>query len=187
MSTKTEVKPDPTMAKMRDLIARAQAGDRSAVPDLRNLLDNTPEIWKQAGDLAAQAEAAWKQMIAGPDLLLAESLDRQVAAMKGELSGPQPSPLEKLLVARIVACWLQLHHSEATYTRMDGAPPALHLAAQKRIGMSQTRYLQAIRTLATVRKLIQPALSPMQVASRLDHNARPAHRRDARPLVGVTN
>jgi hypothetical protein len=70
---------------------------------------------------------------------------------------------------------------------MEGAPPALHLAAQKRIGMSQTRYLQAIRSLATVRKLIQPALSPMQIATRMDRDTRPAHRRDVRPLVGVEN
>jgi len=34
-------------------------------------------------------------------------------AMRTELAGPRPSPIERLLVQRVVACWLQVYHADA--------------------------------------------------------------------------
>jgi len=157
----------PPNTQLRDLVQRAQNGDQTAVPGLRMFLDAHPEVWLQAGDLAKQATEAWKQMIAGPDLLLAESLQRKLEAMKVELLSADPSPLETLLVDRIAACWLALHHAEATVPRMQGATAAQHVAAQKRINLAQQRYLHARKTLATMRKLLLPAVAPLDFAMRL--------------------
>lgn len=98
---------------------------------------------------------------------MAESLERKIQELKAELTSPYPTPLERLLVDRIAACWLALHHAEATAPRMAGAPPAHHVAAQKRINLCQNRYVHAIRALATIRKLLKPALAPIEVATRL--------------------
>ena len=38
-----------------------------------------------------------------------ESIRRSVAAMKQSLLGEQPTPLEKMAVGRVVACWLFAH------------------------------------------------------------------------------
>lgn len=172
----TSVKTEQTQAKaapsrweedLKGLVQRAQQGDRTAVPALREYLEAHPEVWQEAGDVAKQAEEAWKRLIAGQDLLIAESLSRKVEALKAELISPFPTPLERLLVDRIAACWLALHHAEATAPRMAGATPAQHVAAQKRINICQGRYIHAIRALATMRKLLKPALAPIDIASRM--------------------
>jgi len=130
-------------------------------------LDSHPEVWGQAGDLAKQATEAWKQLIAGPDLLMAESLQRKLEAMKAEFLSTEPTPLEILLVDRIVACWLALHHAEATAPKMQGATAGQHVAAQKRINLCQHRYLQGIKALATMRKLLRPTVAPLDIAMTL--------------------
>jgi hypothetical protein len=52
--------------------------------------------------------------------------DRTAATRDGRSrpGGPDPSPLEKLLVGRVVAGWLQVHYADAPYAQLRGAPPA---------------------------------------------------------------
>jgi hypothetical protein len=151
-------------------------------------LDANAEVWREIGDLGHQAERAWKHLIAGRDLLLAESLDRQLESMRVELGGADPSPLEMLLVQRILATWLMLHHADITATQMHGATPAQHVAAAKRQNLAQQRHLAAVRALATLRKYLRPTLSPVDIASRLEQDVRPTHHRMPKaPLVGVQN
>ena len=80
-------------------------------------------------------------------------------AMGQELSGPEPSPLERLLVERIVMCWLHLYYAEAIYIQ-SMSELTLRQAEfhQKRITLAHNRYLSAIRTLAQVRRLGVPAV-----------------------------
>src|SRR3982751_2113489 len=104
--------PITDLDEIRDLLGRAAGGDSKAIPELRAVLDHRPELWRRLGDLAAHVELAWIGEVAGPDPALAEVLARKVAGLKRELGGPAPSPLERLLADRIVACWLQLHHAD---------------------------------------------------------------------------
>src|SRR4051794_11419508 len=103
----------PGEDEIRALLERARGGDPATLDDLRGALDRHPEIWRAYGDLALHARDAWVGLIAGPDLALRESLGRQVEAMRADLSGADPTPLEALLVDRIVACWLQVNHADA--------------------------------------------------------------------------
>jgi hypothetical protein len=98
-------------------VRRAREGDRTVLPELRRLLDQNPRVWQCHGDLAQQAEEAWLRLAAGHDLFLHESLIRKLRDLRGELAGPDPSPLEQLLVGRIVACWLQVHYADAVYAQ----------------------------------------------------------------------
>src|SRR3954447_26716302 len=100
--------PIPDLDEIRDVLVRAARGDGEALPELRAVLDRRPELWRGLGDLAAHVERAWVGEVAGANPALAEVLTRKVAALKRELGGPAPSPLERLLVDRIAACWLQL-------------------------------------------------------------------------------
>jgi hypothetical protein len=163
----TQTKAPTADGQLKELVERAQAGDRAVLPALREFLDTHTEVWREAGDLARQAELAWLNMIAGKDLLLHESLERKLREMKAELEGPAASTLERLIVARIGACWLALYHAEAVMPRMHGATPAQHVAAQKRVNLCQQRYLQSIKALATIRKLLRPALAPLEIATKL--------------------
>src|ERR1700722_7275416 len=96
-TSKFEQMPPEEMERLQALVRRGEQGDASAVPELRQMLDDHPEIWQQYGDLAKQAEEAWKRLIAGPNTLLYEALGRKIDELKAEITGDGDSPLERLL------------------------------------------------------------------------------------------
>jgi hypothetical protein len=155
VSDETTEGPDPstTLAELNTLVARARAGDVEVLPQLRKVLDEHPEVW-HCGDVAMIARDSWITLIAGPDLALKELLDRRARELKDELAGPHPTPLEGLLVDRIVACWLAVHHAEASIAQSGDMSLRLAEYAQKRLNSAQRRYLMAIGALASVRKLL---------------------------------
>ena len=152
--------------RLAELVQRAQQGDVTALPLLREALEADPSLWQEYGDLAAQAQEAWLQLLAGTDYLLAESVRLKLGALRQELSAEGASPLEKLLIERVVACWLQTCYSDSVYAQAKGpaSTPSVRQELMKRQDSSQRRYLAAIKQLALVRKLLRPALSPLQLA-----------------------
>jgi hypothetical protein len=150
----------PDLDEIRAVLARAGAGDQAALPRLRALLDET-QLWRQLGDLAAHAELTWLRHVSGTDLALREMLARKVGGLKAELGGPAPTPLERLLVDRIVIGWLMIAHAdlEAAGTK-DGDPRRADLAL-KRQSRAELRFATAIKALATVRRLLPPAPAPI--------------------------
>jgi hypothetical protein len=153
---------------LRQLVERAQQGDRAVLPALQAALDAYPEIWRHHGDLARLTEESWLRLLAPDDLLLRESVRRQLEALRAELTSPQPSPLERHLVERVVLCWLQVQYADTSYAQLAGrgATPAQRTEAQHRQSAAQQRYLQAAKTLATVRKMLRPAPSIFDLGMR---------------------
>jgi hypothetical protein len=171
MSTTTTTPPkqdgeDQVLERLQRLVQRAEQGDESVLGELRAALAVNPWVWQRYGDLAQQSQAAWLQLIAGNNLLLREATQRKAEQLRAELAGPKPSPLERLLVERLVSCWLQTNYADAAYAQMKGNSPAQHTAALRRQNSAQQRYLQAVKALATVRKLLRPGLSPVDLALR---------------------
>jgi hypothetical protein len=151
-------KPIPTnLAEINQLIQRAQRGDETTLPALRELLKQ-PHIMEGCGNLAMHAEMALNRKFSGKDLAVGEGLSRKLESLRTELSGPSPAPLERLLVERIVVCWLHLYYLEAIYGAKDSMSLDLAMHYQKCIDRAHRRYLSAIKTLAVVRKLALPAL-----------------------------
>ena len=144
-----------TEGELRELIARAKQGDRTVLPALMQLLDGTPDLWKYCGDIAREAEALWIDLIAGHDLLVRQSLKRKVADMKLELSGPAATPLERLLVDRVVATWMQLAQADAAFAQVKETEASIAQLdlMQRRQERAQRAHLTAMKTLATVRRL----------------------------------
>jgi hypothetical protein len=181
-------------APLRELLQRAREGDYTVLPELKEALDADPTIWQTYGDLAFQARTAWLGLLAGKDLLLYQSVERKLDDQRAELAGPHPSPLEKLLVERVAACWLQTMYADALYAqaRGPGATPGVLRELMKRQESSQRRYLAAIKQLALVRKLLRPSLSPVDLAMSSVGEGQPAGVRWRAPtspcrLAGVTN
>ena len=58
----------------------------------------------ETGDVAWQAEQAWLKAYAGTDEFAKEVTARRLRALRQDLNGPDPTPLERLLVARIALC-----------------------------------------------------------------------------------
>src|SRR5262245_23529718 len=159
MSPTNETHPnqDPeARARLELLVQRAQQGEESVLPELKQVLDAHPRLWQRCGDLALQAQTAWLQLICGKDLLLRESLQRKLDQLKADLAGTASSPLERLLVERATATWLQLQYADTVCGGVKGNSPAQHQALQRRQTSAQQRHLQALKMLVTVRKLLAP-------------------------------
>ena len=116
------MKPDdaalPTDPKeLRKFLKRVREGDESTLPAVRKLLQEPGAADRLGGNLAEHAEQALIRAATGEDILFREALTRKLALMRGELAGPDPTPLEHLLVSRVVACWLQVQDADVRYAQ----------------------------------------------------------------------
>jgi hypothetical protein len=149
------VPTDP--GELRKVLERAQRGDETTLPVLRELLQK-PHMVEACGNLATHFEHTMVRKMAGKDLAVSEGLRRKLDCMRAELAGPTPAPLERLLVERIVACWLHLYHLETAYAGKDSMSLDLASYYQRSLSAAHKRYLSAIKALAVVRKLALPVL-----------------------------
>ena len=144
--------------RANDVLQRAQRGDQKAVVELERLIDTKPDLWNGLGDLARQATWAWLELISGGIRPLSEATAREMNALRLELAGPSPTPLERLLADRVVLCWLQVHHADMACARAEGLSIQRGDYYQRRQERAQRRYLSAIRSLACVRRLLLPGV-----------------------------
>jgi hypothetical protein len=147
-------------AELRVLVQSAQAGNPAALPHIRKILDDHPEVWRHVGDLATLAERAWIAVLAADHPVAVESMKRTVAEMKADLAGENPTRIERLLVDQVVACWM-----EVSYLETVSADPGRSSLEQadfrlKRLESAQRRYMNAMKTLTNVRTLALPDLAP---------------------------
>lgn len=185
MSKKLENLDPQALGELNAVLQRAEAGDRNALTDLKKILDDYPEISRRYGDLGLQAIEAWVQLVAGPNLLLHESLNRKLDDMRTELlGGPNAPLLERLLVDQILATWLQARHVDALIAQARS--PLTDLQLNQRQAGAHHRFLKSVQALATLRKLLRVVPSPVQIASRMTKNTtQAAHRRAT--AVGVVS
>jgi hypothetical protein len=120
-------------------------------------------MWQTYGDLALQAEGALVRAAAGRNLLLGESLLFKLRALKAELGGESPPPLERLLIERISLSWLQTAYFDGLLAQASGAGEARLRALQRQQDAAHRRHLAGIKQLAVVRKLLRPAPSPLEL------------------------
>jgi hypothetical protein len=152
-----------THEELARLLKRAEQGDHAVLPRLREALDANADIWERYGDLAAQAEASLILLAAGKNLLLAESLQRKLRSLKDELGGESPSPLDRLLVERVVMTWLQTAYFDGLLAQAKGASEAQAKMLQRQQDAAHRRHLSAVKTLALVRKLLRPMPSTLEL------------------------
>jgi hypothetical protein len=145
---------------MLAVIHRAQAGDADAVPALQKILDRVPELRTMLGaDLERIVEESIIRSLGGDDnLAFREGLKRKLAALRRELEGASPTPIERLLVDRVVACWLQVQEADLRYAQARGQTLPQANYVLKRQDSAHRRFLLALRTLEMVRKLALPSL-----------------------------
>jgi hypothetical protein len=148
-------------AELKDLVRRAQGGDTSALPRMREIIDAHPEIWQFVGDVAGLAERAWIATLAANSALAVESLKHKLAEMKANLAGEHPTELEKMLVGQIISCWMEMQWLQGT--QANPGERNLKQAGYwlKRQESAQRRHLAAIKTLATTRALMPSGLAPL--------------------------
>ncbi len=145
--------------RIRKLVRRAEIGDEQALSEVRKIVEVEPTIWTECGDLADQAERALVRVAAGENLIVRESICRKLESLKAELGGPGAPPLERLLVERVAACWLQMYYFDVIYaqniTKVTREKSEYY---QRRQDRAHKRFLTAVKTLAQVRRLLVPAV-----------------------------
>ena len=155
------------LEEVEGFLMRAHEGDKTVLPALREALDMMPELARKLVDPADQAERTMVQNYAGDDLLVKEAIPRTLKLMREELAGHNPSPLERLLVERVVVSWFQLQYFEGLYAQnMRNLTIPQAEFHQKRIDRAHRRHLSAIRTLAQVRKLLKPTVAQVNIAEK---------------------
>lgn len=149
-------------AGLQDLVSRAQAGDATVLPQIRDYLDSHPQVWQQVGDLGTNTLNIWMGLIAGKNTLVKESLARTVESMRADLGGPHPSLLEELLVKRIISEWLQGEYADSMLAQVVDQPPKIIQFWTDRQTQTQRRHLAAIKAFTDLRRLQSqyPILSP---------------------------
>jgi hypothetical protein len=162
-----EAKPPAKMSwdEFNGLVKRAQKGDRECLPQLREALKSGDyPNWSRwfrdtFGNPADWLNYALAELAGGKsDLAVVEAIGAKMDQLRKELEGPEPPPVERLLVERAVHCWFLVNSYETIYTlakELTTRQAEFHL---RRIESAHKRFLSAVATLARVRKLALPAL-----------------------------
>lgn len=167
MSTTTTIPPPKVYpAELKTLLQRGHAGDASVLPELKQAFLDNPELAAHLGNLVRHAEESLLTLAAGTNLTAREAIRHQVHELRAKLTTTASSPLEHLLIDRIVISWVEVYHGDielaAVLLKQLGTAPAAR-AAQHRLDGAQRRYLAAVKQLAVVQKLLKPALSPLDL------------------------
>jgi hypothetical protein len=154
---------DALVRDFMQLVADTDTGDPapSDIQALRHMLNQHPQLWRLAGDLAYTAALNLiHKLDARP--AIAESLKRGWAAMKDEFGYAAAPPLERLLIEQVVLCWFHFNLVDMEYTSVMGQSlsPSTGDHWERRLSAAQRRYLRACEALARIRKLARstPAL-----------------------------
>ena len=134
-----------------------------------------PDLVDRLGDLAGHVERGLVALAAGPSLAGVEAVVTHLGKMRAELGEEAASPLEKLLVRRVVLCWLACHQAEVERVALlqVQAAEVLRAAADRRVDRSHARLLASAKSLATVRRLVRPGLSAVEMARAVVPESRP--------------
>ena len=142
----------------RGFLDWVKTGDQAVLPVVREMLDEFPAMVDEYGDLTQLAQNAMLSRIAGDDRLMHEAGKRKLVVLADEVAGPNPTALERLLADQIVLCWQHLRYVEVQWAQARDYTFREGEYYQRCLDRAQRRYLNAIKTLAQVRKLGLPAL-----------------------------
>lgn len=158
LAPKEEAVPKTT-AELKALLKRTQAGDHTALPVVRQMVSNPHYLRLLGGELAETATKSFIQAMSDTDVGFAEAVQKKMELLRAELLGLNPTPVERLLVERIVACWLQVQDADIR-TAQGQKDASIRLADfhQRRMDSAHKRFLAAVKALAVVRKLAVPVL-----------------------------
>jgi hypothetical protein len=168
MSKGEPEEPGKAVEKLRDLLGKAHQNQEAAVPKIRQILSEHPDLARQFVDVAQVAEDALINMMTKEGDLAAKELIRcQLEAMREQIAGKNSSALELLLSERVVT-WLDVQFFEALYAqnmRKLTIPQAEH--HQKRLDRAHRRHLSAIGALAQMHKLLKgTAITQINIADK---------------------
>ena len=148
------------LAKLKELSAKAEGGDKAARAELRKAVrESSPEIVREASDIARRGQWGLIKTAAAGEPLMEEALAARLDLMRRELGGPEPTPIEVLLIERVVSSWILLKLLEllnSAYLTSADKQQVPHSFAKFYLDWQEKvhrRFLSVIKHLAKVPRL----------------------------------
>jgi hypothetical protein len=140
-----------------ELVHAADRGDADALARLKALYARFPVL---AATVSSWQYAAEREILGTAQPGIAETFAEQANRWRKKLAGDDPSPLESLLVNRIILDHLHALKSEHTLQQKIAGTLSFEQAEyyQKQAERAQRRLLRSVKALADVRRLMRPAL-----------------------------
>ncbi len=164
-------KPDYelTIDQMNGLLRQVNDGNQAAFYRFRDLLWSDDDAWiaDMLGDVADHARSALQKRIAGGQTGFLEALRTKTENLRTELEGPNPTLIEKLLVGRVLATWLQVSDADWSAARATEVSMRQDDHYQRRQDRAHKRFLSAVKMLAVVRRLALPIKVDLDVKASL--------------------
>ena len=143
------------------LLKRAAKGDKSCLSAVWDLLadGDRGECYREAyGSPASWFQQCIMRKAADKSVIIQEAIGQKIEAVRSELEGPNPTPIERLLAERASLCWFVVNSYETAYSNASGWNISQADLQHRKIDKAHARFLSALRTLAQVRKLALPTL-----------------------------
>lgn len=151
-----------TTEGVSQLLARAIKGDAEVRPLLGKFFDRGDEMAKvlveSAGNVHDLACESMIRRATGGNLLIQEVMRRNIDAVRDELAGPNPTPLERILCERVALCWFDANETDLRFADQSNINLTIAEYRKSRRDRAHKRFLAACKTLAAIRKLALPAL-----------------------------
>jgi hypothetical protein len=150
-----EITAPQTLEELRAFSKRSQMGDPKSQPTVQPMLGSSTEVLILSGELSAAVVKAFATSLVGQDPRLCEAIRRKADLLREELLGDTITPAERLLVDRVVSCWLQLQGAELRCAQLPADTDYDDVEiCLRRMDAANRRFLATIRMLAQVRKYI---------------------------------
>jgi hypothetical protein len=146
-----------TSEQLERLIERAQQNDAAAMAELTRALTQAPELEMALSSIGEQVTRFLLQATAPENLLLRALWPKRLEELRRELAGPEPTPLERALVERVVTCYLAVSLAEIDALSKGGTPEQRDFY-ERRLERAHHRYTTAAVALARVRRLLAPVV-----------------------------
>jgi len=145
-------------AKLHALTQAADAGDAAALKEVVAIYRDLPTLWPKDNLLDANIERVLMKRLALPEnLLIKKVIEHQITEMRTALLGTDPSPLERLLVERLVLDWVAVHQADLVLYQHEGSTQRAEYLLT-RADRAEQRMMRAAKALATVRRLMGPSV-----------------------------
>ena len=93
------------LGRLQELSTLAAAHDQNAVTEIQAIFENNQELFNYLGDIELQTELMLLECLPSP-ACTKSAYGAKLQELKKSLTSDNPTPLEKMAVGRVAACWL---------------------------------------------------------------------------------
>jgi hypothetical protein len=160
-SLERQAKDDPLGFRLAILVEKANRSDGSPsdeINELRQFLDDNPDIWKRFTSYSGAVKIALQSKVSG-EHGNREILDREYIERRNNLGWAEATTLERLLIERIMLCWLRLlwvENYNASFMRPEVSMRESEYA-DRLLDRAHSRYVKACESLAKMRAMLLAA------------------------------